>query len=333
MKRPTIVAAVVAALAALAPLAVAAAPGYAATSSANAPTVNEAWYASSQCTLPTGCGALGRQAPASPYPADTLHVGVVGGTETDRTYLSFDLTSIAMDASLTGGTLTVPLDTAPTDGSQSANSAHVDACPMSAPFRSVQGSFAKPPPATCTVRAPASYADTGGPARLVVDLSPLVSQWSRSSAALALVPSQAAVDGHESWHVVFSARTRANPPSPPASALMKYSVAGPAEPDATNEEPAAINAPPITNGPLFSPPVVLEPERAALPEVVATPPAAIAFASPAPAEPAAPVSEQPAALVSSTGPRPYQYPLVWLAPLALLAGVAAIGRAFTRDLR
>src|SRR5205814_8878429 len=133
--------------------------------------------------LPTGCGAAGTAAPASPYPADTLHVGVVAGSETDRTYLSLNLASIAIDSSLTGGTLTVPLDTNAADGNQSANTAHTDACLVTAPVASARASYATPPAPECTTRAPAVYSDTGGPARLVVDLGALAPRWSTSSAA------------------------------------------------------------------------------------------------------------------------------------------------------
>src|SRR5207248_10464845 len=138
-----------------------------------------------------------------PYPDGTLHVGVAAGRETDRTYLSLDLTALPPEASITGGTLTVPLDVDPTHGSQSAASAHVDACLVTAPIEDAKASFATPPSASCTTHAPAVYTDTGGPARLVVDLTALAEHWFSSSAGLALVPAQAAVDGHETWHIVF----------------------------------------------------------------------------------------------------------------------------------
>src|SRR5206468_7362766 len=90
---------------------VAAAPVSADDATATVPTLNEAWYVTAQCALPTGCGAAGSSAPATPYPDGTLHVGIAAGTETDRTYLNLDLGSLPAGALLTGGTLTVPLDT------------------------------------------------------------------------------------------------------------------------------------------------------------------------------------------------------------------------------
>src|SRR4051794_35705875 len=70
----------------------------AATAAATAPRTAtvadsaEAWYADSPvdlCTTPLGCPP--QDAPTSPYPADTLHVGVAGGQETARTYVLPDL--------------------------------------------------------------------------------------------------------------------------------------------------------------------------------------------------------------------------------------------------
>ena len=74
-------------------------------------TVNnraEAWYSASPvdtCTSPIGCPP----GSTSPYPADTLHVGVAGGQETSRTYLAPDLTSLSPGASVVGATMTLPV--------------------------------------------------------------------------------------------------------------------------------------------------------------------------------------------------------------------------------
>ena len=38
-------------------------PGYAGSGAATVPTLDEAWYATAQCALPTGCGAAGTAAP------------------------------------------------------------------------------------------------------------------------------------------------------------------------------------------------------------------------------------------------------------------------------
>src|SRR3954471_9644153 len=55
----------------------------------------EAWYAAGPvdvCTSPLGCPP--QQAPTSPYPSDTLHVGVAAGQETARAYLLPDLSLV-----------------------------------------------------------------------------------------------------------------------------------------------------------------------------------------------------------------------------------------------
>src|SRR3954454_2588264 len=70
----------------------------------------EAWYAASPidtCSSPLGCAAA--QVPTSPYPADTLHVGVAGGQETARPYVLPDLLSLPVGATVTGGTMTLPV--------------------------------------------------------------------------------------------------------------------------------------------------------------------------------------------------------------------------------
>ena len=59
------------------------------------PDVAEAWYAAAPidvCTTPLGCPP--DQVPTSPYPADSLHVGVAGGQETARTYLLPDFSPL-----------------------------------------------------------------------------------------------------------------------------------------------------------------------------------------------------------------------------------------------
>src|SRR4051794_9636218 len=88
--------------------------------------VSEAWFAATPvdvCTTPLGCPPA--DAPASPYPADTLHVGVAGGQETARSYLLPDLTLLPEMDSVTSATMTLPVANGSSDGTQSPDAAHV----------------------------------------------------------------------------------------------------------------------------------------------------------------------------------------------------------------
>jgi len=300
----------------------AAAAGGGSVGQVSVPTLHAAWYQPEPaCATPVGCLPT-TPPPSTPYPAGTLHVGIAGGTETARTYLSLDLSKLPAGVSLTGGTLVIPLDTAQQDGSVSPATASVLACLAPAPTKDVEGSFASPPAVTCTTSSPALYQANKGKPRLVVDLSPFIGQWS-DAAGLALVPTSAAVSGNETWHVVFSARTRTSPPTPPATATLSYAVSPALTlPSPTPTQPAAApTQPPLA---VTAPAQVLVP---GLPAFSAPPAqtAPLAQASPVVAAPA-----QPALRSFTVG---YAYPLVWLLPLLFLIGATVVGRSLTRDLR
>src|SRR3954469_8937458 len=126
---------------------------------ATVPDSAEAWYAASPvdgCSTPLGCPPP--QVPTSPYPADTLHVGVAGGQETARTYLMPDLTRLPFGASVVSATVTLPVAAGSTDGTQSPDAAHVLACVASEPFADgAQGSTQAPPKTDCSTSAKAAY--------------------------------------------------------------------------------------------------------------------------------------------------------------------------------
>src|SRR3954463_2209565 len=86
--------------------------------------VSEAWFSAGPvdiCTTPLGCPP--DQVPSSPYPADTLHVGVAGGQETARTYLLPELALVPPGATILSATMTLPVATSSTDGTQSPDAA------------------------------------------------------------------------------------------------------------------------------------------------------------------------------------------------------------------
>src|SRR3954451_4812223 len=90
---------------------------------------SEAWFAAGPvdiCTTPLGCPPEG--APTSPYPADTLHVGVAGGQETARTYVLPDLVALPFGSKFVSATMPLPLATGNGDGTESPETAALRAC-------------------------------------------------------------------------------------------------------------------------------------------------------------------------------------------------------------
>src|SRR5438132_6440425 len=104
----------------------------------------EAWYDETPpCVSLIDCSAV---PPTTPYPEESLHVSITAGQETARTYLAFDLPS-----GVEFGTLTLPLDTDPADGSAAPDTANLTACLVTKTFKPVRGSLESPPPANCHV--------------------------------------------------------------------------------------------------------------------------------------------------------------------------------------
>src|SRR3954469_17468713 len=158
-------------------------PGSAAAHPVTVADVAEAWYSASpidSCTTPLGCPP--DQAPTSPYPADTLHVGVAGGQETARTYLLPDLSLVPVGMHLGTSTMTIPVATGSADGTQSPASAHVVACLVTQPFvDGVEGS-SEPPKVDCSISDKAAY--DAKHSTLTVVFSAISSQWSQGAAEL-----------------------------------------------------------------------------------------------------------------------------------------------------
>ena len=276
----------------------------------------EAWYASSPidlCTTPLGCPP--QQAPSSPYPANTLHVGVAGGQETARTYVLPDTLSLPFGAKLTSGVMTLPVDSAGSDGTVAADSATMLACLATAPFADgTAGASSAPPKVDCKTSAKAKY--DAKKVLFTVDLTPFLDAWSAGQPQLgiALVPDASKMSPTETWHVTFNGRKLAGKkhiesaitytPAPPVSTGTGNTVSTPPAPS-TNANPPATSLP-------------------AVPPSTATPPQPAPVV--APSQPAAPVAQQPVAFTSE-----FKYPLAFLAPIGLLIGVVFFARLFTRD--
>lgn len=276
----------------------------------------EAWYAGGPidiCTTPLGCPPA--PVPSSPYPADTLHVGVAGGQEAARTYLLPNLLALPAGATATSGVMTLPVDTASTDGTLSADQAKLLACAVTQPFADGSAGASGPAPKTdCKVAARPVY--DADKAVFTLDLTRFLKAWAtgRPSLGIALVPDAKRVGPTDAWHVTINGRKLAGRPH--VQSLISFTPAPPA-PTSTSSEVAA----PAPSGPPTNRPPVRTPD---VPPTTTTPDAPAPVV--APAQPTTPIAQQPVALSTS-----FQYPLAFLFPLALLVGAVFFVRLFTRD--
>jgi hypothetical protein len=298
------------------------------TATATVAVTSDAWYsAGAACTQsPAGCLPAG-QPPANPYPAQTLHVGVVAGQEESRSYLSLGLGGLPAGVSITGGVLRLPIGGA-SDGSRAADTTTLQACLATGSFKdSVDGSTEEPPKADCTAASStAKYVAAAGatPEMLTVDLAPFAGAWSAGGSAgqgIALLPASD-TGPSAAWHVALSAHDRSVPAAAHITATVTYSAAAESSdnpvsfaaappPDTTSlgTGSASFAAPPLA-------PVVTPQLPPAVPDVV---PQA------APVAPA--LATQNVALVGG-----YAYPGVFLLPILLAVAAGWLARALTRDL-
>jgi hypothetical protein len=297
----------------------------------------EGWYrATPACALPTGCADL--TGTPSPYPPDTLHVGVNAGTEEARTYLQLDLATLPAGTKPSGGTLLLPV-AGSDDGSRAPETAKLQACAVKGEVEDVDGSFATPPEIDCeSASAPATFVPAEGenPAAFTVDLATLTAVWESSGqpGAIALLPAEE-VAPPESWHVAFSDRTRTGEDVVPITAALAFVSAS----LDTDSEPAPVVAPPPFEP---APPQSFDSSSSggidfdagtsfAAPPLSAEAPLPAPVAQAAPAPQSAPAQQQvvPVASFVSSG---FRYPAVFLLPLLLAVAAGWLGRALTRDL-
>jgi hypothetical protein len=291
----------------------------------------DAWYsASSACTSsPTGCLPAG--APAPPYPAKTLHVGVAAGQEESRTYLSLDLAALPAGTALSGGVLKLPV-AGPDDGSRAADTATLRACLVTASFKdATEGATDAPPAIDCKTSSPAKHVAAAGnePEMFTVDLTAFASSWAGGALnqGLVLVPAEDTAP-NAMWHVAMSAHDRTGSTVAAPTAVVQYASAAaagddfdtsdvaPAAPtDSTGSSSVSFAAAPLAPQPDTTPVV---PAPAVQPEVAPQ------------ASPVAPVQQlTPQAFVGGGG---FAYPGVFLLPIVIAAAGAMLARALTRDL-
>lgn len=220
-------------------------------------TQTEAWYVTttSETCSQVDCSLL----PTPTYPKDTLHVGISGGTPTTATYIELDLFSanVPFDATLTEGTLILPVDTAAGDGSLRPEQATLRVCQVTDFFPAAKASPREPPETDCTLSAPGEYAAEPAPT-FHVDLAPFLPGWSAGeAAALAIMPAPEAEKNDETWHVAFYGKdytsgqeagaAEASRQGAPA-ASVEHDSPLPTEPADNSEPGAQRNAQPLAEG-------------------------------------------------------------------------------------
>lgn len=293
----------------------------------------QAWFQRDpSCVTPLGCSPTAPPS-SNPFGAGTLHVAVTGGQESARSYLT--LTGLPAGATVTGGTLTVPLDTmTPGNGSTAPETSKVQVCTTIATVPAVEGSFDRPPQEDCSSHASAAYVATPAP-HLQADLAPLAGALSAPSVALVLLP-DGAVAASDFWHVVFSATSRATPPTPPASVTLTLAGAGAdGAPGAVTPVKAATD-PPSSAAPSPTARPATQPRPAKVPAAVATTAhvarsvAGIPVAPPpvdgsvvAAGAPPLPVAAPPLPVAAPVVPQPLTAQTPSTAPAAPAAGVPA----------
>lgn len=298
-----------------------------------AKTQVEAWYttlANEACDAPANldCSLLPA---AETYPEDTLHVGVSSGKQTAITVVELDLFDAGIPAGMeiAGGKLTLPVDTAPTDGSLQHDAASLVVCHVPDFVSSTAGSLDKPPKTDCdAASSPATYQAEPEPA-FTVDLTAFAMTWAKGdSPVLAVLPAPKPEAEPETWHVTFWGKDNESEDAKPISAELRYQP--PLDSDGFEQPPldtgaGEVLAPPPPMDDLPEPPPA-EPVDAPAPEIGESPEEGEA----APAEDAEAVPQTLAEPKFRTVG--YPYPIAWTMPLLLLIGLTATGRALTKNL-
>jgi hypothetical protein len=156
--------------------------------------------------------------PVNPYGENTLHVGITGGQEDARTYIALDTTHLPTSFKLLDGTLTLPID--PDDGTVTPESARIQVClATTPPVKSEEGSFDELPEVDCKTHSAADYEDKPYP-HFEVNLTPFAEDL--SFGGLAILPTDAAKEKQDSWHVAFYAKKNKDKAAKPITAKLQF---------------------------------------------------------------------------------------------------------------
>lgn len=278
----------------------------------------DSWYASPpavSCSVPVGCAPA---LPTTPFPAGTLHVGVVSGQESARAYVKPDLSVLPFDASLKEGLLVLPLSTDSRAGQVQPDTARLRACLVSKPITDgVEGGTSAAPTINCEL-AQSAAAQSTDRSSFLVDLAPFLQAWNAGTPqlGLALVPAATQETG-ATWHVSFDGKRSAAVAK--VSSTLTYDVPDPT-PAGTTPGPAPST--PTAVGPGL-PPLggIAQPTPSLTPEPVLPTPAA-----PVTAPPAQHVAA-PAAITTAAW---YRNGAAVYMPLLLLCGIGLLVRAVAR---
>ncbi|HVV76360.1 MAG TPA: hypothetical protein VHC43_10020 [Mycobacteriales bacterium] len=274
---------------------------------------NAAWFQPDPlCSTPLGCGAIPLPA-LSPYPKGTFHIGTALGRQTARAYVGVSLSK--REQAARGGTLSIPLDTDPADGSVAPATATINVCTVYQSPADVEGGFDGAPSPNCLPAARAKYVAKPAP-HLVADLKPLGGKLAAVK-AFALLPAQAKPTS--AWQVVFRLPSANAPASArPRLTLLVGSQKQTQTSQVTHHHAAHRGTSAGANGPTG------QLGDGAVPSV---PPAVTSVEPPTPTPVIAPARR--AGHWVTVG---YQYPEVWLLPIVLVLLVPFTVRALTRDL-
>lgn len=279
----------------------------------------EAWYSSPKLCIASICLPIPSPFPQV-YPAGTLHIGAAGGSESARSYLALRR-PLPPSTSISGGTLRLPLDTSPLDGSLAPDLAKVEACTTTTPIKAVEAATTPPPPVDCQ-GAPVSHL-IGTPAvELDIDLKPIAARLEKRGTSLALLP---VLSLGATFDVTVSADTR-----PKGSATTPVLILD----NATTDGAAAGSPPtPAPSNPAPSPSgTSAASDSGPAPSIAAPGLAPPPRASEAPGEAASEPVIAPRLVALPSRARGFDYPVVFLVPLLVLAALLVFGRQLTRPL-
>jgi hypothetical protein len=273
---------------------------------------NEAWYSSPKLCVLSIC--LPIPSPfAATYPAGTLHIGAAAGSESARTYLALRR-PLATTVGVTGGTLRLPLDTSPLDGSIAPDLAKVEACTTRTPIKAVDGATTKPPAVDCHGAAVSHI--IGTPAvELDIDLGPIAHRLEQRGTSIALLP---VLSLGSTFDVTVSTDNR--PKGESSTPVLILDTVAKSAPTTSAPSPSPSSSTPATTGTDVGAPVAAPP----------IPMPAQASEAPGGAVPEPVIAPQ--ALASPQRAHGFDYPAVFLVPLLVLAALLGFGRQLTRPL-
>lgn len=293
----------------------------------------EAWYDTSpvtSCSSPIGCPPVTTSLPA--YPAGTLHVGVVVGAETSRTYLLPDLSRYLGSTLPSAGTMNLPLATVSGNGNADPAAATIEACLSTGTFADgTAGSTGTPPAVDCSVHSVASFDGS----RFTLDLGPFLAAWRTGMPVrgIALLPDTAGGAPAATWQVALDGRNLAGA----APITSSFSAAAPVvAPTVPASLPGDGSTKTISRLSGSTPP----PAIAVSPGDVASPPVGPTPSAPELAAPLSAIENSTSAARSATatatapargGRGGFQYPEILLLPLVMAIAVLLVIRLLTSD--